>query len=149
VATLEAAMANESSGMALKSGRLTEALSHVGFGGAQTTEPPHPARRRQTKGSGSRTVGRDRRRVALDETKEALAGAQARLATANRVVDQAVHRHELAKARQREVADELRSVERAVKETADDLQKATMRQKGAARRVRIAEERHGHSGAAR
>lgn len=38
VATIEAAMATESSGVALKTGRLSEALSRVGFGGVESTE---------------------------------------------------------------------------------------------------------------
>lgn len=123
LATLEAAMASESSGLALKTGRLAEALSHVGFGGA---EPSDSTRRGRPKGSDSHTVVR---RDALDEAERAVTDAQGALDVAEAALNQARQRHESAKVRQREVTDELRKVEREMKESAGELEEATARQK--------------------
>ena len=132
VATIEAAMANESSGLALKAGRLPDALSHVGFGGVQTTEPDVLTRgRRTSKGQSSESQSEpdDARRNLLDEAEKAMAASQTALDTARAALDQARQRHDAANSRRRDIAAHLRKAEREVKETSQELQKAVTRQK--------------------
>jgi hypothetical protein len=141
VATFEAAMANESSGIALKAGRLTEALSHIGFGGVGEPEPSGSTRRVQTKKgrkSGSeQSAGPDPRRDVLDAEK-VIAGAQTALDAANAALDQARKHHESAKVRRREVAEELREAERAVKVSSRELERAMAHKKRETEAVRVA-----------
>jgi hypothetical protein len=145
VATLEAAMANESSGMALKAGRLTEALSHVGFGGFGEPEPSSPTRRRQTKeGRESETQKsseRDNHRDWLEDARKVLTRAQTALDAANVVLDQARKHHKSAEVRRREVAEELREAERAVKVSSREVERATARQKREMEALRAAKRR--------
>jgi hypothetical protein len=140
VATLEAAMADESSGMALKAGRLTEALSHVGFGGVGEPEPSGPTRRRQTKKeSGSQqSVERDHRRDALEDADKVLARAQTALDAASVALDQARRHHKSAEVRRREVAEELLEAERAVEFSTRELEQAMSHRKRATEAVQEA-----------
>jgi hypothetical protein len=133
VATLEAAMANESSGMALKAGRLTESLSHIGFGGVGEPEPSGSTPRRQTKKgreSGSeQSADPDSHRQALEDAEKVLAGTQTALDAASVALDQARKHHETTKVRRREVAEELRKAEQAVKVSSRELERAMTHQK--------------------
>ncbi len=141
VATLEAAMADESSGRALAAGRLTEALSHVGFGGGAAADRSTLTRRRRSKETQRipTTPGRDHRGDALAEAEKRLVDARRALDIAATTLDQARTRHDAARSRHRELAEELRRAEQTVEESAQELQKSTDRQKREARTLRAAE----------
>jgi hypothetical protein len=142
VATLEAAMANESAGIALKAGRLTEALSYIGFGGASESEPASSTTRRLTKKrqkpSSEQSTAADTRREALEEAEKGLTSAQSALDSANVALDQARNHHESAKVRRREAAEELRKAEQSVKVSTRELEKALARRKRESEAVRAA-----------
>jgi len=141
VATLEAAMADESSGRALAAGRLAEALSHVGFGGGAAPDRSTLTRRRQPREEPQipTTPGHDRLRAALADAEKRLVDARSAMDAATVTLDQARTRHDAARSRYREVEEELRRAEQTVEESAQELQKATARQKREARTLRAAE----------
>jgi hypothetical protein len=137
VATIEAAMATESSGVALKTGRLSEALSHVGFGGVESTESSEPKRKRH--GSESRSESGSTRQSDLAEAEKAMAESQTALDVATKALAQAHQLHDSAISRRRDLAADLRKAERAVNETSKELGAAVTRQKRERAALRAAE----------
>lgn len=90
-ATLEAAIANEASGLALATGRLTEAMSHVGFGGVPATDRTGLKRRPERddgRDGTSETPQRARRTDALDEAHKRLVDAQTAMDAATVTLDE-------------------------------------------------------------
>ena len=141
VATIDAAMANEPSGLALQDGRLSEALVHVGFGGVQTTEPSPPYRPRPTgmgKGSDPQAQ-RDAGRRAFDEAERGLARAQEAFETATAALELARLRHQAAKVRQRQLTADMHKAEREERTPRPGFRRRSREQKREAANLRAAE----------
>jgi len=150
-ATLEAAMADETLGNALAVGRLTDALSHVGFGGGPATDRTHPTLRTQTSNrqdARTRSPGRHDQPDALEAIETRLLDARAAMDAANMTLDEIRTRHESARARRDGLADELHEAEQILHQSSQELQKASRRQKQEARALQALEtERQKHNAA--
>jgi hypothetical protein len=143
IGTLEAAMADEVAGAALRAGRLTAPLSHIGFGedtdtGGGTSERPTVAIGRSghnEKGKGSTTSEHER----LVHSERERSRARGVLESADAALDEARQRYEVAADRRRNAAKDLRNAERAMKEASSTVQQATAAQRRAAVAMRAAE----------
>ena len=132
--TLEAAVAEPSAAEELRAGRLAEALSHVGFGevtslarGPRQGAPgrqPEVETGSEPRRSKSTTRAGPARRNAMAEADRSLAQAEGALRAAEGFVDGARRRQELASARRRDVAKDLRDADRELAQATSALQTA-------------------------
>ncbi|MGA2520210.1 MAG: hypothetical protein ABSG81_05245 [Acidimicrobiales bacterium] len=165
--TLEAAVATEKAGVALRGGRLVEALTHVGFGDLgppppareprSGTGPPapagSPARRRggaavaqggETRAERKPAGGADKTGAAQADKADAARAkvteaAMAALADAESAVAAARRHRQDVVERRRSAAEELRRAERALVQASTAMERAQDRRRRAAQALREAE----------
>ena len=121
-ATLEAAMADDGAGAALRAARLTEPLSYIGFGG----EPESHASSSESRRPSRRSRGAER----------AIAEVQRTLVAADATLEEARRRYEEADDRRRRIAGDLREAERTSKKCEAELHQARAVRRKAADRAR-------------
>jgi hypothetical protein len=148
--TLEAAVADQSASQELRAGRLTEALSHVGFGdvstlrrGARERSDEH-RREPQKRSAGDKTTrtrrGESADPRALADAERALATSRTALESSAAELDQALLRHRAASTRKREAATELRTADRELAQASAALHVARDRRKREEQNVKLAEQ---------
>lgn len=138
MATLEAAVADEESGSSLMAGRLTEALSHIGFGVVDVPATSRPRTRGEaieSRRAHSKVVVRARK-LAVEEAEHALAQAESARAAAQSELRQAQDRRDAVKAEQRRVAKELATAEKQVDAARRRFGETKERRDGATRKLR-------------
>jgi hypothetical protein len=148
--TLEAAVADQSASQELRAGRLTDALSHVGFGDVATLrrgarERSNEQRRDPEKRSGAVKPTSTRRGESADpralaDAERALAKSRAALESAGAELDEALRRHHAASIRKREAAIESRTAERELAQASAALYVARERRKREEKNVKLAEQ---------
>ena len=137
--TLEAAVADESAASDLRAGRLTEAMSHVGFGelsaveriGRTTARAPSASKTTSTQAPAERDHRSEARRRAAAKAAEALDKANAELQSAETAVAAAHRRHDEASEARRQTARALQEVERELKASALELDRSQRRRQRA------------------
>lgn len=137
-ATLEAALADEEAGDAVRSGRLVKPLSYSGFGGdlagaastGMAPAPRKPAGRRH--GGAARAVSREERREADRRVEAELRREQAER-DARRAQEEARARLDEAQERVAALRRELDEARRAAANADDELRRATQRYERARR----------------
>jgi hypothetical protein len=146
--TLEAAVADESAASALRAGRLTDAMAHVGFGEVaaleRTGRPSGRARPQPESKPPSHPSSNDERRSeasrrALARADDMLVRARATLERSDSVLDEARERHQAASAARREAAKALQDAEREVKAASAELARSQQRRQRADEAVKKAE----------
>lgn len=147
--TLEAAIADQSASEELRAGKLAEALSHVGFGEVTTLQRGAGARSKENHGDPAERSGApkpagerggiipDQRR--RDDAERTLTKARAAIESSSAELDNALRRHQVAAARQRDAAKEFRDAERELAQASALLQVARQRRQRDERNVKDAE----------
>jgi hypothetical protein len=155
--TLDAAVADQSAATELRGGRLTRALSHVGFGEVTTLErgPRKDGARQQRAASSSGALkkpppprsGKKANQGALAQAERALAEATAALKATETSIEMARHGHEAASERRRRAARDLRDAERDVVQFSTALQRARETRQRQQKKVKQAEQKRRHAAA--
>jgi hypothetical protein len=133
-ATLEAAVADDAAATALRRGRLTRALSHIGFGDAVSAGPDVACRRRGAR-AGEQVDKATRER---DSARVALRNAAAALKEARR-------RQQEAERRRRDAAGALRQAERDLARASVQYERAATVHEQAAEAVKPSRPRAGRA----
>jgi hypothetical protein len=150
-ATLEAAVADESAGEALLSGRLTAALRYAGFGSVDLTgivAAPHPTRsvpplraRRASPVSakGMSPVAERRREKQIDYGEQLAAGAAATLAGAEKSLEAAADRLNEAHQERSRLEERMSDLHQELRSVRDNHEKAKRAERQAQKQRDLAE----------